>query len=139
MKITAAAFLVIALTIGVCRAETPTPEKIATAFFDTLIKGDPVKAVDDFFSYNAKFKDKIQQLQLLKSQLNTVTQLYGNPFAIELVSVEDLTPSIQRRVYITKHEWIPITWEMYFYKPKAEWVTVQLLLVDQFQIIGRKK
>jgi hypothetical protein len=139
MKIIAATFLVAALASGVCRAETPTPEKIASTFFDTMMKGDSAKAVDDFFSLNAKFKDKIQQLQLLKSQLNTVTQLYGDAFAVELVSVEDLTPSLQRRVYITKHEWIPITWEMYFYKPKSEWVTVQLLAVDQFQIIGRKK
>ena len=103
------------------------------------MKGEGFKAVYDFFASNPKFKEKIQQLQLLKSQLGTVTQLYGAPFAVEVVSVEDLTPSIQRRVYITKHEWIPITWEMYFYKPKSEWVTVQLLMVDQFQLIGRKK
>jgi hypothetical protein len=139
MKIIAGVFLMMALTIGTCRAESPIPEKIAANFFDTLIKGDSAKAVDDFFSSNPKFKEKIQALQLLKSQLGTVTQLYGSPFAVELVSVEDLTPSIQRRVYITKHEWIPITWEMYFYKPKSDWVTVQLLLVDQFQVIGRKK
>lgn len=139
MKIVVGAFLMMAFAIGVSRAESPTPEKTAATFFDTLIKGDASKAVDDFFASNPKFKDKIQQLQLLKSQLGTVTQLYGAPFAVEVVSVEDLTPSIQRRVYITKHEWIPITWEMYFYKPKSEWVTVQLLMVDAFQLIGRKK
>ena len=139
MKTMVGAFLVMALSSGACQAESPMPEKIAARFFDTLMKGDPVKAVDDFFSLNPKFKDKIQQLDLLKSQLGTVTQLYGQPFAVEEVSIEDLTPSLQRRVYITKHQWIPITWEMYFYKPKSDWVTVQLLLVDQFQLIGRKK
>jgi hypothetical protein len=139
MKNMAGAFLILALSIGVCRADVPITEKIATSFFDTLIKGDTVKAVNEFFSSNPKFKDKIQQLDLLKSQLGTVIQLYGQPFAVEVVSVEDLTPSLQRRVYITKHEWIAITWEMYFYKPKLDWVTVQLLLVDQFQLIGRKK
>jgi len=139
MKIIAGAILLMAFSIGGCLADSPTPEKIAANFFDTLIKGDAAKAVDDFFSSNQKFKEKIQALQLLKSQLGTVTQLYGTPYAVELVSVEDLTPSLQRRVYITKHEWIPITWEMYFYRPQSEWVTVQLLLVDQFQLIGRKK
>jgi hypothetical protein len=139
MKIVVGVFLIMALAVGVSRAESPTPEKIAATFFDTLIKGDASKAVDDFFALNPKFKDKIQQLQLLKSQLGTVTQLYGPPLSVEAVSVEDLTPSVQRRVYVTKHEWIPITWEMYFYKPKSEWVTVQLQLVDQFQLIGRKK
>jgi hypothetical protein len=76
---------------------------------------------------------------LLKSQLGTVSQLYGAPFAVELVSMEDLTPSLERRVYITKHEWIAVTWEMYFYRPKDIWVPNQLLFADQFQLIGRKK
>ena len=139
MNILAQTILVLLIGIGASRADTLTPESIAAHFFEQLIKGNSAKAVDDFFSANPMFKDKIQQLQLLKSQLDTVTQLYGQPFAVEQVSIEDLTPSIQRRVYITKHEFIPVTWEMYFYKPKAEWVTVQLLMVDQFQLIGRKK
>ena len=139
MKYIVAAFLLGVLGVGTSRAETPTPEKIAAAFFDTLMKGDASKAVDSFFAINPLFKDKAQQVQLLKSQLGTVSQLYGAPFAVELVSMEDLTPSLQRRVYITKHEWIAVTWEMYFYRPKDIWVPNQLLFVDQFQIIGRKK
>ena len=33
---------------GVCRAEPPDPEKIAAAVFDSLIKGDSGKAVENF-------------------------------------------------------------------------------------------
>ena len=139
MKYIVAAFLFAALGIGACRAEAPTPEKIAATFFDTFMKGDASKAVDNFFAINPLFKDKAQQVQLLKSQLGTVSQLYGAPFAVELVSAEDLTPSLERLVYITKHEWIAVTWEMYFYRPKNIWVPNQLLFVDQFQLIGRKK
>ena len=129
-----------ALSIGTCfAAEAMTPEKMAASFFDTLIQGDSAKAADDYFSLNPAFKQKVQAFQLLKSQLGTVMQLYGAPFAVELVSVEDITPSVQRRVYLTKHEWIPVTWEMYFYKPKSDWVAIQLLLGDQFQTLGRKK
>ena len=133
------AFLITALSVGVCRAEAPTPEKIAASFFETVMKGDAPKAVDNFFSLNPIFKEKTQQVQLVKSQLGTVSQLYGSPFAVEVVSVEDLTPSVQRRVYVTKHEWIAVTWEMYFYKPREAWVPIQLLFADQFQVIGRKK
>jgi hypothetical protein len=139
MKLIVVAILMTALGVGVGQAETLTPEKIAATFFETLIKGDDTKAVDGFFSLNPLFKGKAQQVQLLKSQLGTVSQLYGAPFAVEVVSVEDLTPSVQRRVYITKHEWVAVTWEMYFYKPKDAWVPLQLLFADQFQMIGRKK
>src|SRR5258708_33643526 len=102
MKIVVGAFLMMAFSVGVSRAESPTPEKIAATFFDTLIKGDASKAVDDFFALNPKFKEKIQQLQLVKSQFGTVTQLYGAPLSVEAVSVEDLTPSVQRRGCISQ-------------------------------------
>ena len=76
---------------------------------------------------------------MVKSQMATAVTLYGAPFGVEPVSVEDLAPSLQRQVYITKHEWIALTWEMYLYKPKGTWVPEQLQFVDQFQYIGRKK
>ena len=92
MKYVVAAFLLAIFGVGACRAESPTPEKIAAAFFDTFIKGDASKAIDNFFALNPIFKDKVQQIQLLKSQLGTVTQLYGAPFAVELVSIGGLNP-----------------------------------------------
>ena len=58
MRIVVIACLITALSVGVCRAEVPTPEKIATTFFDTMIKGDDAKAVDDFFSLDPLFKEK---------------------------------------------------------------------------------
>lgn len=139
MKKFAAVLLSLIAGASAHAADTQTPEKIASTFFETLINGDSAKAVDEFFAINPIAKEKAQQLQLLKSQLTTVSQLYGAPFAVELVSLEDLTPSLQRRVYITKHEWHPITWEMYFYKPKADWIPDQLLFVDQYQVLDRKK
>lgn len=136
-------FLSVLLAVILCNltqaAESLSPEEIAAEFFDKVLKGDNGPAIETFFSTNPPIIGKAQELQLLKSQLNTVTQVYGQPYAVEAVLVEDLTASLQRRVYITKHEWHPVTWEMYFYKPKAEWIADRLLFVDQYQVIGRRK
>ncbi|HUK41366.1 MAG TPA: hypothetical protein VLX11_09990 [Candidatus Acidoferrales bacterium] len=138
MKRIAAFLISVIASVSVHAAETQTPEKMAAAFFETFMKGDSAKAVDELFSINPLIKEKPQQLQLLKSQLTTISQLYGAPFAVELVSVEDLTPSLQRRVYITKHEWHPVTWEIYFYKPRGEWLPDQLVFADKYEVLGRK-
>ena len=139
MRRLAFAALLAVLPVAPVLAADPTPDSMSAQFFDTLIKGDSGKAIDAFFGLNPMFKDKGQQIQLLKSQLTGGLQIYGPATAAELVSKEDLTPSLQRRVYITKHEFHPMTWEMYFYKGKAGWLPDQLLFVDQYQVIGPKK
>jgi hypothetical protein len=53
-------------------------------------------------------KNRNPRLQLLKSQLGTVMQIYGPASGVELI------PSLHWRVYITKHDYHPVTWEMYF-------------------------
>jgi hypothetical protein len=88
---------------------------------------------------NPLFKDKGQQLQLMKTQLTGAIQIYGPASAAELVSKEDLSPSLHRRVYITTHDLHPLTWEMYFYKTKSGWLPDQMLFVDQYQVLGSKK
>ena len=115
------------------------PKGIADSFFTTYIGGSGGKAIDGFFASNPLILQKTQQLQLLKSQLTTIETIYGAPFGYELVSKEELSPSLERRVYITKHKYHPVTWEMYFYKPGDSWMSDQLIFVDQYQLIGSKK
>jgi len=131
--------LALLLATAVVSAADPTPDSISSQFFDTLIKGDSGKAVDGFFGTNPMFKEKGQQIQLLKSQLSGALQIYGPATAAELISKQDLSPSLQRRVYITKHEFHPLSWEMYFYKGTSGWLSDQLVFVDQYQVIGPKK
>jgi hypothetical protein len=92
MKQLATGLLVLIASFHVYGAEGPAPEQIAAAFFDTLLKGDTSKAVDQFFLSNSAIKQRVEQIKLLKSQLSTVTDIYGKPFAVESVFVEDLTP-----------------------------------------------
>lgn len=134
----AATVVLLVLSTGLFAAE-PTPETYSAEFFDTLLKGDSDAAIDGFLGQNPLLRGKAQELQVLKIQFKTAVQIYGAPFAVELVSKEDLSPSLHRRVYITKHEFHPITWEMYFYKGKAGWLPNQILFVDQYQVIGAKQ
>lgn len=120
-------------------ADKQTPESIASAFFATVLKGHGNEALDALWASNPIFKERVQQLQLLKGQLATALQIYGVPYDVEPVSVEDITPSLQRRVYITKHEFHPLVWEMYFYKAEVGWLPDQLIFVDQYQLLGKRK
>ena len=116
-----------------------TPESIANSFFATLMKGDPMKAVDTFFAINPNFAARSQQLQMVKTQLVGALQIYGNPSGVETILVEELAPSLHRRVYLTNHETHPLVWEMYFYKVKSGWLPDQLQFRDTYELLGPKK
>lgn len=120
-------------------AADPTPDLYASRFFETVVKGDTDKAIDMLIGSNPMMANKTRELQLMKSQLKTVIQIYGPASGAELVSKEELAPSLERRVYITKHDYHPVSWEMYFYKSQAGWIVDQFLFVDQYQVLGPKK
>lgn len=120
-------------------AAESTPETYSAQFFETLIKGDGAKAVDDFFGANPLIKGREPQLQMLKTQLSGVLQIYGPASGAELIIKEEFSSSLERRVYITKHDFHPVTWEMYFYKGKSGWLADQLQFADQYQFLVRKK
>lgn len=138
IKIFAAVTLMSIHTLTYC-AQPAMPLTIANQFFTTLLKGDDDGAVDYFMGLNPKLKENLEQSRQMKALLENAVRLYGKPFSVELVSSEDLSPSLQRRVYVTKHRYHPIVWEMYFYKPREEWLPDQIVLSDQYQLIGAKK
>ena len=125
-------------TLAYCD-EVQTPERIASRFFETLLQGKEAEAIDFFMGPNRFLRRNGEQVEQMKSQVSEAMRLYGRPFAVESISVEEITPSLQRRVYLTKHTNHPLVWEMYFYRAKNEWMPDQLVFVDQYQVIGRKK
>jgi hypothetical protein len=128
----------IAMTSLAHSADALTPQSIGGRFFEIFLKGGNVEAIDYFMELNPLLKANAEQRQQMKDLLTRAVRLYGPPIAVELVSVEDITPSLQRRVYLTKHANHPLVWEMYFYRAKDEWMPDQVLFVDQYQILGRK-
>ncbi len=61
---------------------------------------------------------KTQQLTLLKQQLGTVATLYGTFIGSENIPIEALSSLLVRIVQVAKHEFHPILWALYFYKPR---------------------
>lgn len=133
-------FVIITLLIStVAHSYEGTPEEQVKSFLKSTISGDPNVAIDSLFASNPVVAQKVQQLALLKQQVNTVNTLYGRPFAHENVVVEKISPSVTRIVEIVKHELQPIVWEFYFYKPKNKWIISQALFADQFQFLDKKQ
>lgn len=120
-------------------AEALSPRHIAAKFFETFLNGGSVEAVDYFMGLSPLLKANSEQILQMKALLTSALRLYGEPIGVEEVSVEEITVSLQRHVYLTKHASHPLIWEMYFYKPKDQWIPDQLLFVDQYQILGKKK
>ena len=132
-----AALLMLLLFSSVVHAAEPT--KQAEKFFLTLIKGDINGAYDEIFVGTGIMEAKPQAVQMLKTQTQSAFQIYGKPFAFETIHNEQLSPSLIRLVYLLKFEQLPVTWEMYFYKPRDDWKLSNITFVDQFQNISRKK
>jgi hypothetical protein len=102
-------------------------------------KGDANTAYDQLFVGSSIPTDKPQALTVLKQQTQAGLPLYGKILGYEFVLEEQLSESVVRYLYFMKAEKMPITWEFYFYKPKSQWVLVNVMFNDQFNLLGTKK
>ncbi len=118
-------------------ADVPTDK--SDSFFRSIIKGHISQAYDQLFIGSSIPKDKPQAVTLLKQQTKTGLPLYGKILDYELVSKEKFGNSLTRLVYILKSEKHPTTWELYFYKPKENWVLSNIQFNDQFNFLSNKK
>ncbi len=118
-------------------ADTP-PEK-SDSFFQSIIKGDIEQAYDQLFIGSSIPTDKPQAVTLLKQQTKSGLPFYGELIDYELVSKEEFGKSLTRLVYILKSEKHPTVWELYFYKPKGNWVLSNIQFNDQFNFLSSKK
>ena len=121
-----------------CFAYEGSPEEQVASFFKDLSAGKNDAAIDNLYSSNPAFKDKIQQLTVLKQQLSMVDTLFGKSIGQESFIVENPTPSVTRIVKVDKHEKHPIIWEFYFYKPYDKWIVSQGVFNDQFGPLMKK-
>jgi hypothetical protein len=116
-----------------------TPSEKSESFFQSIIKGDVTQAYDQLFIGSSIPKDKPQAVTLLKQQTKTGLPFYGEIINYELVSKEEFGKSLTRLVYILKSEKHPTIWELYFYKPKNNWVLSNIQFNDQFSFLSNKK
>jgi len=120
-------------------AEPPLPKAMIETFFVEVQKGNIAGAYDQLFTGSPIPVDKPQAVNVLKQQTLANLPLYGKVLGFEQVHEEKLTDSVMRFVYILKTEKAPLTWEFYFYKPKADWFLANINYNDQFSSLGAKK
>ena len=119
--------------------EPPLPKAMIETFFVEVQKGNIAVAYDQLFTGSLIPVDKPQAVNVLKQQTLANLPLYGKVLGFEQVHEEKLTDSVMRFVYILKTEKAPLTWEFYFYKPKADWFLANINYNDQFSSLGAKK
>ena len=120
-------------------AEPPSPKAMIETFFVEVQKGNIAGAYDQLFTGSPIPVDKPQAVTVLKQQTLANLPLYGKILGFEIVHEEKLSDSVVRFVYILKTEKAPLTWEFYFYKPKADWFIANINYNDQFSSLGAKK
>jgi hypothetical protein len=108
------------------------PSDLPEQFMKQIIAGNGGVAVDKYFSTNPMIMQKLQQIEVLKTQIEAVTKVFGKPTGYEIVSQETIAPSVRRFVYISKNEYHALTWEFFVYKPNDVWIASNMIFDDDF-------
>ncbi|MFA6700183.1 MAG: hypothetical protein WCS28_08440 [Thiomicrospira sp.] len=108
-----------------------TTEKIAVQFFNTLQKGQISAAYEQLLAGSVILRDQPQALTLLVNQTQNEFALNGKMIGYELIDHDDFGQSVDRLRYIVMQENIPTLWELYFYKPKADWFITHISFSPQ--------
>lgn len=112
---------------------------LPNTFMENLVNGKVNRAVDTYFATNPLISEKSQQVAFVKTQISSGFNLFGKPFAYELVLAEEFGESLKRFVFITKHENHPLVWEFYVYKPKNTWIASNMNFKDDYTFLEAKK
>lgn len=119
-------FVVICLVSSVGYAEEKAPYQMrAELFLTTVIEGQVDKAYEDIIK-GSLLEQKTQETALLKQRTSGISTVIGKFLCFEFIKQENYGNSIVRLVYLLKAEFHPLAWEIYFYKPKAEWILIEI-------------
>lgn len=123
----------------VCWSYDGMPSEQVERFFSDYSKHEYGKAIDQLFDKNPVMKEQMDKLSIVKQQMSTIEDLYGKYLGNENVHYEELSPSLTRIVQVAKHEFHPMIFEFYFYKPQEEWITSVSTFNDSFNYLNAKK
>ncbi|NWF94126.1 MAG: hypothetical protein HXY46_14590 [Syntrophaceae bacterium] len=127
------------MSASVCQAQDQPPRAMAENFFRMLQAGKVSQAYDQLFVGSSIPQVKPQEAEMVKRQTESGLSLYGKILGFELVREEKFGTSVVRLVYVLKSEKNPTVWELYFYKPKANWFLARFFFNDQFQLLEAKQ
>lgn len=129
--------IIIALLL-ICSAQVVNakePKEITDKFFKMAQSGKFVEAYDQLFAGSQIPIQKPQAVEALKRQTASVLPIYGNILGVEFNREEKIGESVVRLVYLLKLEKFPTVWEFYFYKPKSDWLLVNISFNEDFSLL----
>ncbi len=140
MKILNVALLIILLMrpTNLFAASGPSYQVQAEKFLQTIVEGKIDEAYDELFKDSPIMKLKPQAIDVTKQQTNMLVGLYGKKLGFEFIKKQTYGHSIIRLLYIIKTENIPITFEIYFYKPSLKWLPASVNFEDTFALLAER-
>ena len=118
------------LCSNVCYANQPFD--ITEEFFSMVQSGKIADAFDKMFLGSEIKYLRPRQIQNLQDQTSNALTIYGDVIGFEKIREEGFGKSTVRMVYLLEMEKTPLVWEIYFYKPKANWFVVKINFSDRF-------
>ena len=138
MKASAIALVILLLSCpgSVFAAERSSYQTEAEKFLKTIIEGQVDEAYDELFQGSPILKLKPQAIDVTKQQTKLLIGLYGKRLGFELIKKQNYGTSVIRLLYLIKTENIPITFEIYFYKPYTKWLPASVNFEDTFGLLS---
>lgn len=128
-------FLSLILVAPGLAQESASPSEQAERFL-TEVGGGGVEGALDTICAGSLLAANVQQLVLLKGQIEMALPLYGGVLGFEKVEEEVFGDSLVRLTYLQKFERHPLVWEFFFYRPKDGWVLSNIQFADQFALLS---
>ena len=119
-------------------ATSPSYQVQAEKFLQTIVDGPVDEAYDELFKDSPILKLKPQAIEVTKQQTNILVGLYGKKLGFEFIKKQTYGNSVIRLIYIIKTENIPITFEIYFYKPYSKWLPASVNFEDTFALLAER-
>lgn len=111
--------LMLSLIITETTAQT-TPTEITDKFFSIYSK-DPIKAVEYAFATNKWFDKKQDAIVGVKNKIKNLTELVGDYYGYELLTVKTAGPSVKIMTFVVKYDREPLRFIFLMYKAKDTW------------------
>ena len=111
--------LMLSLIITETTAQT-TPTEITDKFFSIYSK-DPIKAVEYAFATNKWFDKKQDAIVGVKNKIKNLTELVGDYYGYELLTVKTAGPSVKVMTFVVKYDREPLRFIFLMYKAKDTW------------------
>ena len=119
--------------------EFSTPRARAEQFFHLITNGKTGDAYTFLFAGSSAPEDKAGEFQRLRTQTESALSVYRPLLGHELIHEESFGSAIVRLVYVLKSEQHPMTWELFFYRPKKQWLISSVTFGDKFQQLGLRQ